>query len=229
MQLVTELEQDLKVASVICMNGRRHIVSSMNEVSRDLVVNSYSKKKQVLLEMLPVLGELRHALDMQMELEALVEVGNFFRAFQVLPEYLQVLDSYSQLSAIQEMGRGVEAWLARALQKLDALLLGVCQEFQEERYITAVDAYALIGDVGGLAEKIQSFFMQEVLSETHSVLKDIVHEEIANNAQRNRFTYSDLCAQIPESKFRQCLLKTLDALFRLMCSYHAIMCFDQFI
>ncbi|KAH7663045.1 Vacuolar protein sorting-associated protein 54 N-terminal [Dioscorea alata] len=225
MQLVTELEQDLKVASVICMNGRRHIVSSMNEVSRDLVVNSYSKKKQALLDMLPILGELRHAVDMQVELEALVEKENFFRAFQVLSEYLQVLDSYSQLSAIQEMGRGVEAWLARTLQKLDALLLGVCQEFKEERYITAVDAYALIGDVSGLAEKIQSFFMQEVLSQTHSVLKDIVHEEIANNAQRNRFTYSDLCVQIPESKFRQCLLKTLDVLFRLMCSYHAIMCF----
>lgn len=39
-----------------------------------------------------------------------------------------------------------------------------------------VDAYALIGDVSGLAEKIQSFFMQEVISETHSVLKSIVLE-----------------------------------------------------
>lgn len=39
-----------------------------------------------------------------------------------------------------------------------------------------VDAYALIGDISGLAEKIQSFFMQEVLSETHSVLKDTVQE-----------------------------------------------------
>ena len=39
-----------------------------------------------------------------------------------------------------------------------------------------VDAYALIGDISGLAEKIQSFFMQEVLSETHSVLKDALQE-----------------------------------------------------
>lgn len=39
-----------------------------------------------------------------------------------------------------------------------------------------VDAYALIGDISGLAEKIQSFFMQEVLSETHSVLKNILQE-----------------------------------------------------
>ncbi|KAJ0084233.1 hypothetical protein Patl1_30543 [Pistacia atlantica] len=49
MNLVRELEKDLKVANVICMNGRRHINSSINEVSRDLIVNANSKKKQTLL------------------------------------------------------------------------------------------------------------------------------------------------------------------------------------
>ena len=44
------------------------------------------------------------------------------------------------------------------------------------RYEQVVDAYALIGDVSGLAEKIQSFFMQEVISETHSALKDVVQQ-----------------------------------------------------
>ena len=46
--------------------------------------------------------------------------------------------------------------------------------------LQVVDAYALIGDVSGLAEKIQSFFMQEVISETHSVLKIIVDEVCCN-------------------------------------------------
>ncbi|KAJ8642936.1 hypothetical protein MRB53_004684 [Persea americana] len=227
MQLVMELEQDLKVANVICMNGRRHLTSSMYEVSRELVVNKDAKKKQALLDMLPILTELRHAVDMRMALETHVDDGNYFRAFQVLSEYLQVLDSFSELSAIQEMSRGVEGWLAKTIQKLDSLLLGVCQEFKEESYITVLDAYALIGDISGLAEKIQSFFMQEVLSESHSVLKDIVQEDPKlHNTLRTRLTYSDLCLQIPESKFRQCLLQTLDILFKLMCSYYAIMSFQ---
>lgn len=226
MHLVRELEKDLKVANVICMNGRRHLTSSRNEVSRDLIVTSNSKKKQALLDMLPILTELRHALDMQVALESHVEEGNYFRAFQDLSEYLQLLDSFSDLSAIQEMSRGVEVWLGKTLQKLDSLLLGVCQEFKEEDYITVVDAYALIGDISGLAEKIQSFFMQEVLSESHSVLKTIVQEDQEIHMQSTRFTYSDLCLRIPESKFRQCLLKTLSVLFKLMCSYYAIMSFQ---
>lgn len=226
MQLVRELEHDLKVANVVCMNGRRHLTSSMNEVSRDLVVHSSAKKKQVLLDMLPILAELHHALDMRMELEILVEDGNYFRAFQVFSEYLQVLDGLSGLSAIQELSQGVEDWLSKTLQKLDSLLFGVCQNFNDVNYLTAIDAYAIIGDCAGLAEKIQSFFMQEVLSETHNVLKDILQEDIGQSVLRNRFTYSDLCARIPESKFRQCLLSTLGALFKLMCSYYAIMSFE---
>ncbi|CAN6284040.1 unnamed protein product [Urochloa humidicola] len=226
MQLVMELEQELKVANVICMNGRRHITSSKNEVSRDLVVNVKSKKKQALLDVLPILTELRHALDMQMELETFVEKENYFQAFQLLPEYLQILENYSGLSAVQEMGRGIEAWLARTIQKLDTHLLGVCQIFNEESYLTVVDAYALMGDVSGMAEKMQSFFLQEVLSRTHCVLKDMLEEEVGNNTQKNRFTYSDLCVQVPEPKLRPCLLKTLESLFSLMCSYYAIMSFS---
>lgn len=225
MQLVMELEQDLKVANVICMNGRRHISSSKNEVSRDLVVNVKSKKKQALLDVLPVLTELRHAQDMQMELETFVEKENYFQAFQLLPECLQILENYSSLSAVQEMGRGVEAWLARTIQKLDNHLLGVCQTFNEESYLTVIDAFALMGDIGGMAEKMQSFFLQEVLSQTHIVLKEMLEEEVGNNAQRNRFTYSDLCVQVPESKLRSCLLKTLESIFSLMRSYYAIMSF----
>ncbi|TYH62481.1 hypothetical protein ES332_D07G122900v1 [Gossypium tomentosum] len=226
MNLVRELERDLKVANIICMNGRRHLTSSMNEVSRDLVVNTDSKKKQALMDLLLVLAELLHARDMQVSLESLVQENNYCKAFQVLSEYLQVLDSFSELSVIQEMSNGVEFWLGRALQKLDSLLLGVCQEFKEEGYLTVVDAYALLGDVSGLAEKMQSFFMQEVISETHSVLKSIVHEDQDAHLQNSRLTYGDLCLQIPESKFRQCLLKTLAVLFKLICSYHEIMSFQ---
>ncbi|CAL5212204.1 unnamed protein product [Lathyrus oleraceus] len=226
MNLVRELEKDLRIANVICMNGRRHLTSSLNEVSRDLIVNSYSKKKQALMDMLPVLTELERASDMQSTLESLVEEGDYWKAFQVLSEFLQLLDSLSELSAMQEMSRGVEVWLGRTLQKLDALLLDVCQEFKEDDYMTVIDAYALIGDTTGLAEKIQSFFMQEVISETHSVLKVIVHEDEEGLAQNSRLTYSDLCLQIPDSKFRQCLLRTLAVLFDLMCSYHEIMDFQ---
>jgi uncharacterized protein YhaN len=77
MNLVRELEKDLKIANVICKNGRRNLTSSMNEASRDLIVHTHSKKKQALLDMLPILTDLRHARVMQSNLEDLVEDGNY--------------------------------------------------------------------------------------------------------------------------------------------------------
>ncbi|XP_011011599.1 PREDICTED: coiled-coil domain-containing protein 132-like isoform X1 [Populus euphratica] len=107
--------------------------------------------------------------------------------------------------------------------------LAVCKiEDSNDRllqFVQVVDAYALIGDISGLAEKLQSFYMQEVLSETHSVLKNTVQEDLEIQMQNSRLTYSDLSLQIPESKFRQCLLRTLAVLFRLISSYHEIMNF----
>ncbi|KAL8503525.1 hypothetical protein ACS0TY_022308 [Phlomoides rotata] len=64
-----------------------------------------SKKKQALLDMLPILTELGHAVDLQMALETCVEEGNFTK---VLFQFIWVLDSLSDLSAVQEMSRGVE-------------------------------------------------------------------------------------------------------------------------
>ncbi|CAL5377393.1 unnamed protein product [Camellia sinensis] len=95
----------------------------------------------------------------------------------------------------------------------------VVEELEEEFYEEVVDAYALIRDVSGLAEKIQSFFMQEVLSVTHSVLKNILQEDLEpSNMQSSssRLTYSDLCHQIPESK--------LDFWYQVMTNQEAVEC-----
>lgn len=45
------------------------------------------------------------------------------QAFQVLSEYLQLLDSLSDLLAIQEMSRGVEVWISLTAGSLLCCLL----------------------------------------------------------------------------------------------------------
>ncbi|GJN20039.1 hypothetical protein PR202_gb07362 [Eleusine coracana subsp. coracana] len=120
--------------------------------------------------------ELRLSLDMQMELETFVEKENYFQAFCLLPEYLQILENYSSLSAIQEMGRWIEE---------------VGNNTQRNRHDTVISP------------------------STHFT-----------NMYPCRFTYSDLCVQIPEAKLRPCLLRTLASLFSSMRSYYAIMSFS---
>ena len=77
----------------------------------------------------------------------------------------------------------------------------------------------------GKREKLQNSFMQIVLSETQNVLKDFVVQGLHSQAveKKSRLTYNNLCLQLPETNFKHCLLRTLEVLFDVMCSYHALM------
>ncbi|CAI7849827.1 unnamed protein product, partial [Closterium sp. NIES-53] len=48
MQLVGELDRELRVVSVICRNARRHLNKAMEQVASDLVVAASVNKKKML-------------------------------------------------------------------------------------------------------------------------------------------------------------------------------------
>lgn len=224
MQLVMELEKDLQVTNIICKNGRRHLSSAMHEVSQDLVVTSNVKKKRILLDILPKLVKIQHAMDIKSRLESIVEEGDYAKALRMCSACMQLIDECSGVSAIIDMNHSIEGWLQRTLEKIDRVLLEVCRSFEANKYKMVIDAYALIDD-GGLGEKVQNCFVQIVVLETHSVLKNLLYEgeDPATSQKKCRLPYNDLCIQLPESKFRRCLHKTLEVLFDLMCSYYSMM------
>ncbi|KAG0616902.1 hypothetical protein M758_5G150000 [Ceratodon purpureus] len=229
MQLVTELERDLQIASIIVKNGRRYLSRAMTEVSKDLVVAANVKKKQVLLDIVPVLERIHQALDIKSRLDSVVDEGNFSKALHMCSECLLLLEECPDVTAVQEMNQSIEEWLQRTIAKVDALLMQVCRKFEAEKYKVVINAYTLLDDVTSLADKVQSFFAQNVVTETHDVLKILLFEgEDAQTALiRSRLPYRDLCMQLPEAKFRQFLCKTLEVLFELMCSYHTMMTWHQ--
>lgn len=224
MRLVMELEKDLQVTNIICKNGRRHLASAIDEVSQNLLVTSNVKRKQVLLDILPTLIKIQHAMDIKSRLEGIVEEGDYAKALRMCSACMQLMDDCSGIAAIMDMNLNIEDWLQRTLEKVDRVLLEVCHSFEADKYKMVIDAYAMIDD-GGLGEKVQNCFVQIVVLETHSVLKKLLYEgeDQALSQKKCRLPYNDLCVQLPESKFRQCLHKTLEVLFDLMCSYFSMM------
>eukprot|EP00249_Psilotum_nudum_P022392 c28500_g1_i1 orf=1413-4874(+) len=224
MQLVMELEKDLQVTTIICKNGRRHLSLAVHEVSQDLVVTSNVKKKQLLLEILPILVRIQHTIDVKSRLDSIVEEGNYAKALQMCSICMQLMDECSGVFAVADMNRSIEQWLQCTLEKVDGVLLEVCRKFDGDDYKMVIDAYAMIDD-GGLGEKVQNCFVQIVVIETHTVLKTFLYEgeDPGITQKKSRLPYNDLCLQLPEPKFRLCLHKTLEVLFDLMCSYYAMM------
>ncbi|MCO5614286.1 hypothetical protein L7F22_068564 [Adiantum nelumboides] len=175
MQLVMELEKDLQVTNIICKNGRRHLASAIDEVSQNLLVTSNVKRKQFLLDILPVLIKIQHAMDIKSRLEGIADEGDYAKALRMCSACMQLMDSCSGVAAIVDMNSNIEDWLQRTLEKVDLVLIDVCHSFDADKYKMVIDAYAMIDD-GGLGEKVQNCFVQIVVLETHSVLKSILYE-----------------------------------------------------
>ncbi|XP_073395811.1 uncharacterized protein [Physcomitrium patens] len=229
MKLVMELERDLQIAAIIVKNGRRHLSKAMAEVSKDLVVAANVNKKQTLLDIVPILERVHHALNIKSCLDSVVDEGDFSKALHMCSECLLLLEECPELAAVQEMNQSIEEWLQRTITKVDALLMEVCRTFQAEKYKVVINAYTLLDDVTSLADKVQSFFAQNVVTETYDVLKNLLFEGEDGEAAsiKNRLPYRDLCMRLPEAKFRIFLCKTLEVLFDLMCSYHTMMTWHQ--
>ncbi|KAH7405246.1 hypothetical protein KP509_15G062300 [Ceratopteris richardii] len=224
MQLVMELEKDLQVTNIICKNARRRLALAIDEVSQNLLISSNVKRKKILTDIIPFLIKMQHVSDIKSRLQGIVDEGNYAKALRMCSACMQLMDDCSGIAAIMDINTNIEEWLSGTLEKLDLVLLDVCQNFDADKYKMVIDAYTMIDD-GGLGEKVQNCFVQIVVLETHTVLKNMLFEgEDQLIAQKkSRLPYNDLCVQLPESKFRTCLHKTLEVLFDLMCSYFSMM------
>lgn len=176
MQLVTELERDLQVATIIVKNGRRHLSKAIFEISQDLVVAANVKKKQVLLDMVPVLERVHHAMDIKSRLESIVQDGKYAKALEMCSECMLLLEECPELSAIQEMHQSMEESLEMISSKVDAFLLEICLKFDFDKFIIVIRAYNLLDELTSFADKVHHAFAQLLVSETYNTLWDVLYQ-----------------------------------------------------
>ncbi|CAM6082152.1 unnamed protein product [Calypogeia fissa] len=225
MQLVTELDRDLQLSSIICKNGRRFLSMAAQEVTQDLVVAENVKKKQVLLNLLPVLERIQLAIETKSRLNSTMERGDYALALQLCSESALLLEECSDLKAIIDVNHSLEDWLQRTIESVDKILLTVCHKFNPDKYSSVLLAYVVLDDIPGLAEKAQTFYAQIIVSETHAVARNLLFQgqDPQILLRKTRIPYNDLCAQLSEAKFKECLHRSLEVLFDLLSSYYNMM------
>ncbi|CAI5523451.1 unnamed protein product [Closterium sp. Naga37s-1] len=224
MQLVGELDRELRVVSVICRNARRHLNKAMEEVASDLVVAASVNKKKMLTSMLPVLMRMQQVVDVRGRMDACIDEGDFARALRLCSHCLVLIEQNAQLASIRDMNISIEEWLTRVVDHVDALLFTVCKSFDSPSYAVVIDAYAVMDDAATLADKVQNFFAQSVVTCTYDTLLQFLEQAMGeDDGHRSRLAYSELCVELPDGVFRLCLLRTLGVLFDLFASHHHMM------
>jgi hypothetical protein len=65
----------------------------MTEVNSDLVVTANVKRKQILLDMLPILLRMQSIIDIKSRLQSTIDEGNYAKALRMCSECLVVIDA----------------------------------------------------------------------------------------------------------------------------------------
>jgi hypothetical protein len=179
--------------------------------------------------MVPVLERVHNAMDIKSRLESIVQDGKYAKALEMCSECMLLLEECPELSAIREMHQSMEEWLEKISSEVDAFLLEICLKFDFEKYIIVIRAYNLLDELTSFADKVHHGFAQLLVSETYNTLWDVLYQEedVQNVQKKIRLSYKELCCQVPEAKSQQCLCKTLEVLFDLMCSYYTMMTCQQ--
>eukprot|EP00850_Spirogloea_muscicola_P020911 SM000230S07347 [mRNA] locus=s230:163380:172549:+ [translate_table: standard] len=224
--LVAELERDLQLTSIICRNGRRYLAQAMEDVTQNLAVYD--------ADTVPILHQIQDLARLKAGLDKLLESGDYAKALRVCSHCLVLMQEYSRFKAVQDMNSSIEMWLEKTVEKVDMKMKQLCRSFDEDCYLRVIDAYAVLDDASVLLEKIQGYFHDIVVSETQDVLVGFLYQassdapmEILQSKQgTSRLSYEELCMLLPEKSFRQCLHKTLEVLFDLLCSYQTMLAWD---
>ncbi|CAI7781026.1 unnamed protein product, partial [Closterium sp. NIES-53] len=126
--------------------------------------------------MLPVLMRMQQVVDVRGRMDACIDEGDFARALRLCSHCLVLIEQNAQLASIRDMNISIEEWLTRVVDHVDALLFTVCKSFDSPSYAVVIDAYAVMDDAATLADKVQNFFAQSVVTCTYDTLLQFLEQ-----------------------------------------------------
>eukprot|EP00899_Mesostigma_viride_P015518 jgi/Mesvir1/23968/Mv10732-RA.3 len=229
---VTEVERELQVTHVVCRNARRFLSNIRTQVELNLNIAANIRKKQRLISLMEVAASIQNMLTLKSEMQAAVDKSDYAKAVTICLLCLKVIEELREVQCLQYVLSGIERGLAAAISGTDACINDLCSKFSIPTYLKVVDVYVALGDANGLGPKVQQFFAQRVLTDTHDVLRayafqaegpaKLMEERGAGN-NKYRIPYNELCQYLGGEWFLPCLFKTYEVLYDLLVSYDAML------
>ena len=231
MSKVSELEEDLQITASVAQSCRHHLNLASNQVALGLQVAQQTRTKRTIINMVEMLVNIKNASLLKLELERLLENGDYYDAIVNCMECHEALEELPQeVSCTAELMEGLDELLLEAENRLGSSLEGVCREFNPDAYIKVYNGYLALNDPAALADKVVTCFTQSLLDTTQQVVRTFALQmstsstpnSMANGndiVAKSRLPYNELCWQLPSVLIKSCIMKVLEVLFNIMESH----------
>ncbi|KAF8057730.1 CPK24 [Scenedesmus sp. PABB004] len=219
---VTQVEDDLRAAHVICCGTRAALRAAGEDVATQLRVITCTRRKQAAMGALQAASRIKQVKDLQQALRRVHAEGDHAEAI------LMCADAFGAVAP--ELALTVQRQHFDALQQLDAALARECGAFSGAGYSKLLEAYLLAGQPGpALAGKVLSSFKDAINDAAARLVRARVLARAAaapaggaGAAGLGDATSDELCRRLAPGDVQPCLAGLLDAAVQLLTSFHAM-------
>ncbi|KAK8769356.1 hypothetical protein V5799_014180 [Amblyomma americanum] len=131
------------------------------------------------------------------------------------------------VNGCRELSAKLQETLEMTEEQLDVALSRLCVRFDHDHYGRLDAAYRLLGKTQMAAHQLLMHFSSAVHNSALAVVRSHAAPESGQPPDLHKAQYADLCKLVPAERFLGCLVDLCQALWQVMCSYRALLCWHH--
>ena len=223
LQRVTDIQNALQIATMICINGRRHLAQSKADVtSGGLGLLAKHRKRMKIQQIMKSLRTIKTLQRTDIRTREMLEEEDYPAAIQLCLECQQAIKSYQKYHCVSELGTKLQDTQVEIEDQLDRVLAGSCAAFDAHRYERVQTAYQLLGKSQVAMDQLLMHYTQTIHNRSFSTVLRFAErcQHDAKSGPLSRLPYKDLCSKMDSKYFVPCLIELCKSLWEVLHCYH---------
>ena len=223
LQRVTDIQNALQMATMICINGRRQLAQSKADVTAGgLGLLVKHRKRLKIQQIMRILRTIKTLQRTDIRTQEMLEEEDYPAAIQLCLECQMVIQSYQKYHCVSELGTKLQDTQVEIEEQLDKVLAQSCVQFDAHRYERVQTAYRLLSKSQVAMDQLLMHYTQTIHNTSFKIVLRYAERcrHDAASGPLNRLPYRDLCAKMESKYFVPCLVELCKCLWDIIHCYH---------
>jgi len=224
MSQIHEIGVELQRSTVMCSNGRRTLAQTKrNLTTTAFVIMSKYSKRNLLQHMYMDLSQIKDIVTLERLLKQTLSDGDYPATIKLYLECRNTITQHMHYRCVPELDSNLKQIYHVVQERIDKDFFNSCREFNSTTYQRVFQAYKLLGRGDRILDKLQVYFVDPIEPETRNIVYAhvLLSEENAINPEKFKgLSYRELCGELKDDHFVNCLLAVFEYLCDVMTSLY---------
>ncbi|EGC39635.1 hypothetical protein DICPUDRAFT_147568 [Dictyostelium purpureum] len=224
MSQIHEIGVELQRSTVMCSNGRRTLAQTKkNLTSTAFIIMSKYTKRNLLQRMYVDLSQIREIVHLERLLKQTLSDGDYPSTIKYYLECRKTITQHLHYNCVPDLDKNLQEIYHVVQERIDKDFFNSCRDFNSTTYQRVFQAYKLLGRANKILDRLQTYFVDPIEPETRNIVYSHVllsEENVINPERIKGLSYKELCKELKDEHFINCLLAVFEYLCDVMTSLY---------